>query len=471
MAKHGIFITEAETELRSTVTAESGIALVIGAAPVQSAKDPAPVGAPVLVTGFDEFREKFGYSDDWATYPLCEAAWSQFLIYGIQPVIFVNLLDPASAKTAVAAADLTVAEHRVELPFEALDTAALTVKQQGGSGDAYVKGTDYEVFYEGGALVIELLAAGACYSAAKLNIAYDKATPASVDAAAAAIGMEAVESCASVLGIVPDLLLAPGLSEDASLAAVMAAKAAGINGMFRALALCDLDASTNTTPSAAIAAKNAGVWTEYQLACWPQVKLGGKQLHMSTVYAGLMAQVDAQNGGVPVESPSNKALQITGICAADGSEIGYTLAQAEQLNDAGISIANRFLGGWSAWCKYTALYPAGSDPKSIQLPVRRMFSWVNNTIIRNFWTRLDSPMTRTFVDVLVDETNIWINGLTASGNLLGGRVVYLANENPPADLAAGIVRLHIYLTPPSAAQEIDVTLEYDANYLSAAFAQ
>ena len=184
-----------------------------------------------------------------------------------------------------------------------------------------------------------------------------------------------------------------------------------------------------------------------------------------------MAQVDASNGGVPVESPSNKALQITGICAADGTEISYTLAQAELLNNAGIAVALRFLGGWTAWCKYTALYPASNDPKDVQLPVRRMFDWVNNTIIRSFWQRLDQPMTRVFVDNLVDETNIWMNRLAASGYLLGGRVVYLESENPPADLAAGIIRLHIFMTPPSAAQEIDVTLEYDADYLTAAFAQ
>ena len=35
---------------------------------------------------------------------------------------------------------------------------------------------------------------------------------------------------------------------------------------------------------------------------------------------------------------------------------------------------------------------------------------------------------------------------------------------------AGIIRLHVYLTPPSPAQEIDFILEYDVNYVTEAFA-
>ena len=33
---------------------------------------------------------------------------------------------------------------------------------------------------------------------------------------------------------------------------------------------------------------------------------------------------------------------------------------------------------------------------------------------------------------------------------------------------AGIIKIHIYLTPPSPAQEIDFVLEYDASYVAQA---
>ena len=33
---------------------------------------------------------------------------------------------------------------------------------------------------------------------------------------------------------------------------------------------------------------------------------------------------------------------------------------------------------------------------------------------------------------------------------------------------AGIIKIHIYMTPPSPAQEIDFTLEYDVSYVQSA---
>lgn len=46
----------------------------------------------------------------------------------------------------------------------------------------------------------------------------------------------------------------------------------------------------------------------------------------------------------------------------------------------------------------------------------------------------------------------------------------LESENNLLDLMAGIIRIHVYITPPSPAQEIDFTLEYDISYVQAALA-
>lgn len=78
-------------------------------------------------------------------------------------------------------------------------------------------------------------------------------------------------------------------------------------------------------------------------------------------------------------------------------------------------------------------------------------------------------MNRRLVDNIVDSVNIWLNGLVGAGYLLGGRVEFNESENPLTDLMAGIIRCHIYITPPSPAQEIDFTLEYDVAYMEALF--
>ena len=142
MPKHGVYVSELSTSVSTPVAVETGIPFVIGLSPVHTADNPAAAGAPVLVTSFSEFEAKLGYSDDWATYPLCEFAYSHFKLFGMQPAIFVNLLDPTTHKSAVAAADKDVTGKKIELTAKAIDDAGLVVKAAGGNGNAYVKDTD-----------------------------------------------------------------------------------------------------------------------------------------------------------------------------------------------------------------------------------------------------------------------------------------------------------------------------------------
>lgn len=77
-------------------------------------------------------------------------------------------------------------------------------------------------------------------------------------------------------------------------------------------------------------------------------------------------------------------------------------------------------------------------------------------------------MNRRLIDTVLDTANIWLNGLVGMGYLLGARVEMLESENPLTNLMAGIIKLHVYMTPPSPAQEIDFVLEYDASYVTSA---
>ena len=79
-------------------------------------------------------------------------------------------------------------------------------------------------------------------------------------------------------------------------------------------------------------------------------------------------------------------------------------------------------------------------------------------------------MNRRQIDSILDTCNIWLNGLTGMGYILGGRVEMHESENPTTNLMAGILKLHVYVTPPSPLQELDFVLEYDASYVEAALA-
>lgn len=466
--KHGVFVTERATSVSAPVTAASGVPFAVGMAPVHAAEDPKTVGIPVLCTSWDEFVAYFGYCEDWTTYPLCEVAYSHFVVYGRQPAIFVNLYDPTTMKVATTAADFTVINHKVNLGSKAINDSALVVKV---SSTTITKGTDYTVYFENGEMIIELLADGNYYSATTLNIVYDEATMTSINASAVATAMEKAELCMTLLGIVPDMLLAPGFSDNSTVAAAMASKAASINGLFRAKALVDVPTdSVNgaTVYSSVVSKKNTlAMVDDDEIVCWPLVKLGNHTFHMSTHLAGVIATVDTEMGA-PYCSPSNHAVKVDSLVLDSGAEVLLTLAQANALNAGGVVTCLNFMGNFRVWGNYTACYPTNQDVKDYFIPISRMFDWVANSLVTTFWSVIDRPMTRLLIDAIVDSANIWMNGLTGSGYILGGRVEFIDAENSLENLMAGLVKLHVYITPPSPAQEIDFTLEYDSNYVTEA---
>lgn len=204
-------------------------------------------------------------------------------------------------------------------------------------------------------------------------------------------------------------------------------------------------------------------------ACWPMVRNGDHVFHMSTHLAGVIGKVDADNDDVPFESPSNKSMQATGLCLKDGSEVVLTIDQANYLNGEGIITGLNFMGGWVIWGNRTAAYPANTDVKDCFLCVRRMFNWHAQTFIQTYWQKVDKPINKRLIQTVVDSENIRLNGLVASGALLGGRIEFLEEENPTTDLLDGIIRFHTYITPPTPAREIENVIEYDPSYFSTLF--
>lgn len=465
---HSVNVSEQGTSVSTPVVAESGIPFVVGRAPVHAATDPSTVGVPVLCTSWSEAVDRLGYNEDWENFTLCEFMYSHFQLYNMQPCIFVNLLDPVTMHKSVEAKDYPVSDHKVDLGTLALNNESLVVK----NSEAEInKDEDYVAYYSDGSLIVELLSSGSAYGAEQLNIAYEAVKPDSVTASDVATGMEAVELCMMQLGLTPDLLCAPGFSSDSTVAAVMASKAASINGLFRAKAVVDIPANRESgavSYSDVLTQKTKLNVTDLnQIVCWPMAGLGDRKFHLSTHIAGLIASVDSESGA-PYASPSNHTLRIDRLITDDGSEVLLTLAQANLLMGQGIVTGLNFMGGYKAWGNYTACYPTNTDVKDYFIPISRMFDWVANTVVRTFWGHLDKPMNRRLIDTIMDTTNIWLNGLTGSGYLLGARCEMLDSENPLTDLMAGILHLHIYMTPPSPAQEIDFTLEYDASYVEAA---
>ena len=205
---HGINTYKSDTQFTSVTRAQVGVPMFVGAFPIHK------VGAtfngnPILVNNFDEAKA-LGYSDAWRDasggpkWTLCQAAYGFLRLHAMAPAIFVNVFDPATNKTAVSAADFTVADHAVTLPEDAINDSGLVVKN---GESTLTKGTDYTVVYTDDACVIELKSTGTAYAATTLNVAYNKADFTGITATVIETAFEKAELCKTMFNIVPDLFL------------------------------------------------------------------------------------------------------------------------------------------------------------------------------------------------------------------------------------------------------------------------
>lgn len=481
--KHGISISEVPTSVIAPAQVSAGLPVVFGTAPINLGVDQTYVNKPLLAYTYAEAVAALGYSSDWANYTLCEFMKSHFSLFNMAPVVLVNVLDPAVHKADVVAADINVVSGVVTIAVKGVLLSTVVVKLT-SEGQPLVVTTDYTIaFDDDGDTVITPTTGGAAAAATKLNVAYSRLDPSAVDAddiiggvdgtTGAYEGLELVNKVFPLFRLVPGQILAPGWSQDSEVAAVMKAKSDNINGLFKAICICDVDDANATGAdiySEVPAWKNTNNYTDpLQVVCWPKIKLGTETYHLSTQVAGIICKVDEQNDDIPYVSPSNKNLQCTGA-VADGKEVFLGPESANYLNGEGIVTALNFVGGWKLWGNRTGAYPANTDVKDAFIPVRRMFNWIGNTIILTYGQKVDDPMNKRLIETVVDSINIWLNGLTARGALLGGRVEFLSSENPTTDLLNGIVKFHVYLAPPIPAENLQFILEFDTNYLSTLFA-
>jgi phage tail sheath protein FI len=478
--QHGVYKYEVPTSLVSPVRTEAGLPVFVGTAPIHlggASEALQNINKPQLVSSYTEAVELFGFSRDWEKYTLCEAIYSQFVLFGVAPCVLINVLDPTVHKETVMATAYSVTGGAVNLGKDVLlSSVAFT------SGNP-VAGTDYSLGYDkDGNAILTLQSGGSLAGESSVTVEFTRLKPADVDeydiiggvniTTGDYEGLELVNNVFPKFRVVPGLLAAPKWSQKPAVAAVMRAKMDNINGHFTGQSVVDIpsDAAGADRYTEVPEWKNQNNYmAERQIVCWPKVKLGDDAFHLSTQLIGLMNKTDASNDDVPYESPSNKMLRMNACVNALSKEIALGLEQANYLNGQGIVTALNWVGGWRAWGNRTGAYPAVTDPKDAFIPIRRMMDWIGNEFILTFWQKLDKPVTKRLIRTIVNSYNIRLNGLAAREFILGGRVEFLESENPVTDLIDGIMRFHISATPPPPAERIDAILEFDPAYLSALY--
>lgn len=473
MLKHGIntYKDSDSSGIIGVKAAAVGIPFFIGAWPCHQVD--GATNKPILANDFPEAKAAGGYSAEWRNedgspkWSLCQAAFAHLKIAGVSPAIFYNIYDPSVHKKSVATEEFAVTDGIVKLHADTIVNNNLEVKD----GETTLeKDVDYTAYYADNALCVELLEESEHAGATTLSIAYDIADLSAITAATIEEAIDGAEKCRSMVEIVPDLLCVPGWSKNPTVAAVMAAKAPSINGLFRAKAVVDLDTSLVDDYSKVYEYKNANGYTsEDMIVCWPMVKSGDYLFDMSVVVCGLISKVDVGNGECPYESPSNKDMPITGAVTANDTEINLSLPQADiiSVNDGVVTVINN--NGWKLWGNYLGCYPGSTTAEKVFICTNRVQDWICNTFVNTFWQYVDRPLTPALRDSIINSFNTWLNGLTAEGKLYGGQIEYFEELNPVTSLLAGIFRLDTKAASPIPTQQIDMHAQYSAEMLAAAF--
>lgn len=483
---HGVRTTESKTGLLPAAPCEAAMPVYFGAAPVHRVN--GKVNVPILSNGYDDAVLALGYDDDWEKWPLCENTYAQYALFAMSPCVFVNVFDPAKHRTEVVDESVAVdAKDTAKLAKKDALLGTVVVKSQ-DEATTYVAGTDYSVAYDAEyKATIVRKAGGTIPAGGALSVSYFYADPGKVTSAdiiggvdpvtGDERGLEAIEKVFPLYRKKPGMIVATGWSHDVVVAAVMAAKALEINGIFEAVAIVDIPVEGEGAP---VHYADVPSWKERnnvvdrtQHAAWPLLQLGDLEFRYSAQLAPLTQWVTHHVGkDIPYVSPSNQNLKATGVVAGPKGareEVNLTLQKANYLNENGVTTALNWIGGWKNWGNRQACYPSVTDPKDVFLPIRLMFNWSKAEFILTFWQKVDGPITRRLVESIVDSFNDRLNGLAAQEAILGGRIEFRKQDNPVTDLMNGKMKFKTFLTPPPPGEEIVNDFEFDPAYFEILF--
>lgn len=468
------------TESGSKVSSKSKSAFVyVGTAPVHNVEGGSKnVNVPVLVSGIGEAMAKFGYSDDWDKYTLCEAMHVHMEEYGVGPLVLINVLDPSVHKVAEQGTkSLTPSKGRVVIT-DAQDIIIDTLEVTGKT-----KGTDYTVSYDRNKKTLTLIeTSSGSLGTSALAIKYNSVDASAVDAddvigasdgEGTNTGLYAIKNVYQMTGYIPSFLLAPGFSGTTTVNTAMCDVAKKINGHWDAWVLSDLPLvngeSQAITLSGAATYKTAqGYNQENEKVYFPMGDgVDGKKYHLSVLAAGSLNKLLLQNDGVPYMTDSNTECPLIGNIWMGASNTGKLYDDQminENLNKNGIASAAYVGGRFALWGAHCADYtPSNAGEVNIADTNRMMMYYLSNDFQHRRARDVDKPLTANDLKSMVSEEQARLDALVKIGALVKGEVFINAEKIPKSDVFTGdyVLTFRISTTPLAKSLTADVVWTND----------
>ena len=283
--------------------------------------------------------------------------------------------------------------------------------------------------------------------------------------------VKAIDTAAIKCGVTPNIVVAPYFTETKEYAAILVNKCEGlIGGKLGCVAYIDIPTSNDTIAKAISAKTFLSVNSKFAKLHYPKAKHGDKVLHLSVIDAVITQIVDNGTDGVACRSSSNKVIPCDiPVWGANNTEAIYSEADANSLNENGITTINYIGGAYRLWGGQMANYDYSSissiDGKDRSDATVRMQIYLDNWLKSNFIDYIDAPLTRREIDNLLSRVNVGLNSLVNSGYLLKGECYFDDGDNATAELADGNLVLDVLHTVTPNGKSISFKLQYDSNGL------
>lgn len=453
--KHGAYgVIQA---VGSRVSDESQGAIVyVGTAPVHNVEGGANnVNKPIVVNNIAEARKYFGYSDEWDKYTLCEAMHVHLENKGVGPLVFINVLNPATHKASDAGTVSKTPENgRVTIPAaQDIILDSVIVKSD---NTTKIKGTDYAIAYniEKKTITISELTAGALGTSA-LTITYNTVDASAVTAADVIgtsdglglnTGIFAIKNVYQLTGYIPAYLAAPGFSSVPAVHAAMYQNSVKVNGHWDVYMFVDLPIMNSETPltlDTAKTYKNGNGYTkENETVFFPLAQgTDGKIYHLSVLAAANFQELLLAQDGIPYKTASNTDCSLIENLYLGASNTGRVYDDSiinEKLNKNGIASAAYVGGRWAIWGCHSADYDQDNgDQINVAETNRMMLYYISNDFQHRRTPDVDKPMTANDLQTIIAEEQTRVDALLNIGALTRGVVTLNADAQAKSDIMNG----------------------------------
>lgn len=441
--KHGISTKELESNEKVYLASKSPI-VVIGAAPINMG-DLKCIDTPVLIQNETDAAKYFGGVNNIKGFNISETLYTAFQLFGVAPIICINVLDPTKHGEVHAFENLIVKNKKVVIEHLGAIPAELRLTNAEGTainGDAIETSFNSKGQLE---ILLEVDTATVSGSVKVLNPALIQPGDiiGGVDITTLKRkGLEAIEDIFSKYSMIPGIGISPGFTDNNEIRTIMNTKFENVNSKWKSIIIADIPETTPYGDAIKWKKENNAIDPE-QLLTYGKGVIGNQLIHLSTLIACELKRGDSLNDGVPCDSPSNKSAKVSKIVYKNSEgvyeDVVLDEVQGNLLNENGIITAINTPGGFMFWGNRTSAFQPGGtgEKKDIWIHAKRMTQYLCNTIAINNQSEVDKRMPKSRAIAIRDNINQFLGTLISKERLLGGRVEFRQEDNPGQSIAGG----------------------------------